>query len=303
VTAYLTLFCCVAKAILDHLKTNNKSTPLLDRWAVALGDSIVSFSDQQVITGISIIIGGLSQINGGLPLYHWQSVVNLAWFSTMTHLITLTVLRVEVRPNSAIKTLRIISMGVLIVMLTFTIIPISYITNDGSSLQPGNSFPTECLYHPSIVWGDVYSGAKIHPSYNWIYVSLAISILVFGFSTRVHGLLTDSSIFQTLLRIPKGRIWKPIEKTLDKLLDKLQVISPTNRSLVLLVSVGYKFLHAVYAILSASSDVYQSKFWEVSSLLQVLHRINAHFESLPGCPWPWHGVPFEFLWHERTTLG
>jgi hypothetical protein len=155
VTAYLTLFCCVAKAILDHLKTNNKSTPLLDRWAVTLGDSIVSFSDQQVITGISIIIGGLSQINGGLPLYHWLSVVNLAWFSTMTHLITLTVLREEIRPNSAIKTLRIISMGVLIVMLTFTIIPIGYIgyiTNDGSSLQIGNSFPTECLYHPSIVW-------------------------------------------------------------------------------------------------------------------------------------------------------
>jgi hypothetical protein len=65
--------------------------------------------------------------------------------------------------------------------------------------------------------------------------------------------------------------WKPIEKTLDKLLDKLQVISPTNRSLVLLDSVGHKFLQAVYEILSASSDVYQSKFWEVSSLLQVLH--------------------------------
>jgi hypothetical protein len=122
-------------------------------------------------------------------------------------LITLTVLREEIRPNSAIKILRIISMGILIVMPTFTIIPIGYITYDGSSLQPGNSFPTECLYHPSIVWGDVYSGAKIHPSYNWIYVSLAISILVFGFSTRVHGLLTDSSIFQTVLRIPKGRIW------------------------------------------------------------------------------------------------
>jgi hypothetical protein len=271
VTAYLTLFCCIAKAILDHLKANNKSTHLHDRWAVALGDSIVSFSDQQVITGISVTIGGLSQISGGLPLYHWQPVVNLAWFSTMTHLITLTVLREEIRPNSAIKILRIIAMGVLIVMLTFAIIPIGYVTNDGSSLQPGNSFPTDYFYHPSVVWGDVYSGARIHPSYNWIYVSLAISILSFGFSTQINGLLTDLSIFQTLLRIPEGRTWKLIEKTSDMLLDKLEFISLTNRSLVLLVSVGYKFLHAVYAILSASNDVYQSKFWEVGSFLRLLH--------------------------------
>lgn len=181
----------------------------------------------------------------------------------MTHLITLTVLREEIRPNSAIKTLRIISMGVLIVMLTFTIIPISYITNDGSSLQPGSSFPTWCLYHPSLIWGDVYSGARISPSYNWIYASLAISILFFGFSTRVYRLLTDSSISQ----IPKGLIWKPMERAIDK----LQGIVPINRFSVLLVSVGYKFMYALYVIISVSSDVYWSKFWEVRLLRQVLH--------------------------------
>jgi hypothetical protein len=259
VTAYLTLICCIAKAILDHLKAEGISTPYFDRWAFALGNSIVSFSDQQVITGISIIIGGLSQLGGGLPVYHWQSVVNLAWFSTMTHLITLTVLRADVRSNGAIRSLRIISMGALIVMLIYTIVPIGYITNDKWVLQPRNSFPVCCLYKPSLLWVDTLTSKQIYPSYNWLYVSIAISILFFSFLTRVQALWTDSSLLRTLLRIPKDEPWKSMAKALHKLEGR----NPRNGIWPL---VGYKFLYSIYAILSAGSDLYQSKFWEVRFL-------------------------------------
>lgn len=78
-TAYLTLICCVAKAIIDHKKTaGNGTRTRLDRWAFAFGEVIVILSDQQVITGISILLGGFSQLHLGLSIYQWESVVNLA---------------------------------------------------------------------------------------------------------------------------------------------------------------------------------------------------------------------------------
>jgi hypothetical protein len=78
-TAYITLICCVAKAFLDHKSCAAGSNSLLYRWSFALESVIMVLSDQQVITGISIILGGISQLRSGLPVYHWQSVVNLAW--------------------------------------------------------------------------------------------------------------------------------------------------------------------------------------------------------------------------------
>lgn len=78
-TAYLTLICCIAKVVIDHKKSRHDSSPLLCRWSFALENVIVVMSDQQVVTGISIIISGLSQLRSGIPIYHWQSVVNLAW--------------------------------------------------------------------------------------------------------------------------------------------------------------------------------------------------------------------------------
>jgi hypothetical protein len=124
-----------------------------------------------------------------------------------------------------------------------------------------------CLYRPSLVWVDTLTGKRISPSYNWLYVSFAISILFFSFLTRVHALSTNASLSRTLLRIPKGQPWKRIEKWLEK----LQGLTPSNRICGVLVTLGEKLLRAIYAILSAVSDLYQSKLWELRDLDQFLH--------------------------------
>jgi len=80
-TAYLTLVCCVAKAIIDHKRiigNANGTSRRLDRWAFAFREVVIILSDQQVITGISILFGGFSQLHSGLSIYHWETVVNLA---------------------------------------------------------------------------------------------------------------------------------------------------------------------------------------------------------------------------------
>lgn len=148
-TAYLTLTCCILKFFIDHKRSLlQENSQTLDRWSFALGAIITSMSDQQVITGISMIVGGLTQLQAGIQIYHWESVVNLAWFSTITHLLTLTILRDEVRLNKPIRVFRILGMGILLVFLIYALIPIGFFYN---SKLPRN-FPAWCLYNPSVEW-------------------------------------------------------------------------------------------------------------------------------------------------------
>jgi hypothetical protein len=80
-------------------------------------------SDAQIVTGLSILIGGFSQINCGLSIFHWHMVVRLAWFSSVTHLTTLTFLRRYIQDNGAIRILRLVLMLVLMLMLAVALIP------------------------------------------------------------------------------------------------------------------------------------------------------------------------------------
>lgn len=45
------------------------------------------------MTGIGILISGIRPTVCGLQAYHWQIIVHLAWFSSITHLSTLSFLR------------------------------------------------------------------------------------------------------------------------------------------------------------------------------------------------------------------
>jgi hypothetical protein len=75
-TAYITFICCIAKTRIDYLRSPTKETPRLDIRSFAPGNAVLSFSDQQVVMGISIIVGGVSQLKGSLDFYHWQTVAN-----------------------------------------------------------------------------------------------------------------------------------------------------------------------------------------------------------------------------------
>lgn len=54
---------------------------------------VVSFADLQIMTGIAILISGIRPSMCGLQVYHWQIIVHLAWFSSITHLSALSFLR------------------------------------------------------------------------------------------------------------------------------------------------------------------------------------------------------------------
>ena len=93
------------------------------RRVSTLRKAVLMFSDQQLVTGIALLVGGFSQLRDGLDAYHWQILVYLVWFSSLTHLTTLTVLRQYFRDNSTIRLWRAVFMLIIVVMLDIALVP------------------------------------------------------------------------------------------------------------------------------------------------------------------------------------
>ncbi|KAG8534405.1 uncharacterized protein KY384_001250 [Bacidia gigantensis] len=79
-------------------------------------------SDQQIITGIAILVAGFAK-RSNIMVYDWQLVTYLAWMSSGTHLITLSVLRIYLREYPQLRMWRICGMLMLFVMLFVAIMP------------------------------------------------------------------------------------------------------------------------------------------------------------------------------------
>jgi hypothetical protein len=80
-------------------------------------------SDLQILTGTSILISGYVQLGYGLSAFHWQIIVLLAWFSSITHLSCLTFLRNYLYNRPAERVWRLVGMGLMLVMLLVAMIP------------------------------------------------------------------------------------------------------------------------------------------------------------------------------------
>jgi hypothetical protein len=221
----------------------------------------LSFSDQQIVTGISLIIGGFSQIQGGLDIYHWQCVISMAWFSSVTHLLTLTILREEAKPNKTLRIVHITAMGALIFMILYGMVPIGYTITFGNITLPGT--PIWCLFHRDLIGNGVdYPG--ILP-YNWEYLLFSGGILILGFMTRVL-LLFSTSILHLLVglfHIPKQEPWRSIEAKFVQLKEIIAHSSNRNWLRKTIVWMEYKLLRSLYTLLVVGVHLYQSKLWEV----------------------------------------
>ncbi|KAG7004937.1 hypothetical protein G7Y79_00022g051580 [Physcia stellaris] len=141
-SAYLTLFLVIVHYLFDdHVTTNpidrrfidfvtprawNNSKAVSKKWTKALESAVLLYSDTQVVTGMAILLTGYIQLPSGISSYHWQVIVDLAWFSTLSHLATLTALR-----------------GYFPLLAT-ALGPTGYISQFATS-----AVPAKCLYSPS----------------------------------------------------------------------------------------------------------------------------------------------------------
>lgn len=80
-------------------------------------------SDLQIVTGFAILLSGFTQLESGLEALKWRTILDLAWFSCLTHLSCLTMLRRHLHQHAIERVWRLFAMGVLAALLAAGLLP------------------------------------------------------------------------------------------------------------------------------------------------------------------------------------
>ncbi|CAG8976329.1 hypothetical protein HYALB_00005736 [Hymenoscyphus albidus] len=266
ITAYLSFFCCAAKLFLDHWESLFGSGPTVTRLSLSCRGAVISFGDQQLVTGISILVAGFLQLEWGISAYHWHSVVNQAWLSTITYFMVFTAMKDDIhksRRRRLATIVRFAGMGILIIMLIVALIPMGF-TN--SRTVYAHSFPAWCFYHngewkENLAWqasgdreqDDQWERIDV-TAYNWPYLILTVTILLYNFCTRIFWLQRDQPLQGHVLR----RI--PVITGSEKVFDRLRR-RRRNGPASKVIHVLYRSFHT---LLVSSIEVYSSALWEMT---------------------------------------
>lgn len=78
-------------------------------------------SDLQIVTGLAILVSGYAQLCNGMLTCDWQLLTYTAWFSSLTHLSCLTLLRHFLSRNPIQRMWRLVAMFVIVALLVTAI--------------------------------------------------------------------------------------------------------------------------------------------------------------------------------------
>ena len=217
------------------------------KWSEPLRKAVLAFSDQQSVTSIAILVSGYSQLASCQPMniYNWQITVDLAWFSSITHLTTLTCLRNYFQQRPALRIWRLSCMTI-----NAAILAIALGSTGWESVSP--TLPALCLYRPK----DFNSGT---PVYNSFYIAITATFLVFSYLARVIQLYPKAQAsFHCLFTNRPSTIYN---RWLNNVRDRALHLS--GRLVRVCLVVTYRILLSQYYATKAVIDLYTSMLWEV----------------------------------------
>ncbi|KAI3316878.1 hypothetical protein HD806DRAFT_541764 [Xylariaceae sp. AK1471] len=204
-----------------------------------------------------------------LPLADWEMIINLAWFSNLTHQCGLIFLREYLHQNPTERKWRLVFMTILLATLVAAMAPTTTAVQFDKYYGPQPSTPAKCFYSKSIrdalyQEGNINKGA-ITQTGAFQITTISIIILVLSFVTRLLKL------FETTSRFVRDQIRARISRFLRKVF-KVYIIArldPRNRRS------GFRFrivllenpLLACYMFLRIFADIYASVFSDVSWVL------------------------------------
>lgn len=221
------------------------------KWTQALEAAIIIYSDMQVLTGIAILLSAFLQLQCGISAYHWQVAVNLAWFSSLTHLTTLTSLRVYFRKRPKLAFWRIFFMGANLVLLMAAMVPTGFVLLYLNDM----SLPARCLFTEHIYYNGSYS------SFNKPLIILTFLFLLTSYVTRVIKLFTPLSEFaRKWLRVIPG----------DRVKNAIRKRRPSAAIPKLLWYGSQTFLLLLYVLAKAVYEMNESMLWEVCTLNPIV---------------------------------
>jgi hypothetical protein len=264
----------VDRAVIDAVKTLLKAIfgnrPKPDKkWSEAIESAILMYSDVQVVTGIGILISGYTQIPQGLSLYHWQIVVYLAWFSSLSHLTTLTVLRKFFRDQPRLAAWRVFFMGFIILLLGIGLVPTGWEQTWGWSGMNPLSIPVVCMFSTASV--------RVYSTFNWLYILLSLMFLVISYTSRIISIFAGTTnMAKKYLRTLPGNFWKAALFNSWK-----RSKSSTWKILKYFWACVHTILLTVYVIAKIFVELGLSMLWEVSCASKMVVSVNFTDFTLP----------------------
>ena len=297
-SAYVTLILVITHYLFNYQDTQNLIDRALIRfltpkawkspqgrpskkWTQALESAVLMYSDTQVLTGIAILLCAYSQLNRGISVYHWQVTVQLAWFSSMTHLTTLTSLRAYFRERPMMAFWRVLFMGVTLLLLAIALGPTGYISISNSFeddvTMDTKVTPAICLYLDRHLFGYFYTAP----------IALSLIILLTSYVTRVVKLFTPlSDHAHKCLRIAPGNFVKDC-------FNRTEIGRAESSGVVEKIAwISFQsFLMLSYVLFKAIYEIGESMLWEVCTSTRDLVLDWADY------------VPQDNLARDSTRLG
>ena len=221
-------------------------------WEPFLRIAVLIYSDLELITGIAILASAFPQLYTNIPTYYWQLVVYLAWFSTHTHLATLTILRRYLRDHPVLRTCRVAVMLGNAFMLAFALLPTGdryWMADDHGHFIGG--VPAVChfrrLTHASNFTVFKTSGFTM---------LVSLLVLFFGYLSRLMKLSVRASAF--MKRWTRTKPGEMLRELLNKTYRRI------NRPRAFFWwHLQYVFLEICLVLGCATLDAYGSMLWEV----------------------------------------
>ena len=226
-------------------------------WSEALQNAVLAFGDQQIVTGIAILVSAYAQISCGLQVYHWQVAVDLALFSSITHLTTLTCLRNYFRKRKSLRTMRLIFMGTIGLMLSVALGITGYEVD-------AVSIPAWCLFQTKSI------NDETRFPYNWLYMCILLSYLTVSYISRAIQLFPQLTSWRT----PFLRRISDLPRTWLRDLRKQALDSRSLRRVI-----AHNLLLSVYCPGKAAVDLYKSTAVEV----RAVSRSRSHWRIADSC--------------------
>ena len=229
--------------------------------------SFLTYSDTQVITGIAILLAGYWQLRCGIQLYHWKVISNMAWFSSVTHLATLTSLRKYFQQRPTLAYCRITAMGINLILLGIASGPANL--SSGRYFYP---FPAKCFYMMSDYMD--YMDYKDYMRYLVLNIPIlvtSLTFLVISYTIRVIRISTTYSRVTRRWLKDKPGDW--LKKNHSKAIDnQAKMQNPVQRRLWCFWK---RMITLSYVVLKALCEVGTSMLWEVCPFcILIIHNFT-----------------------------
>ena len=217
-------------------------------------------SDFQLLSGLSMLIAGYTQLRCGLQVYHWIKLVYMVWFSSVTHLACLTFLRQYLHRHEVRRLWRVLAMSILIILLIVALLP------TGSLNIPARSYTNThaiCFFTQSLQ-EHTYSA---DPKTSRQYMIISMLLLSLGMLNRVIRMYPKSTrLLHAITRFGRSVFSDYLQK-IESCCIRRSTFSRLARSLLFLPS------FSAFVVSRSLVDLWSSMAFEVMNTLETFPRL------------------------------